>query len=295
MLRETFSSFSRHGGRLLSAAIAFYALLSIAPMLIIALHLAAAFTGEEAARGALVANLSRWVGREGASTLAALVERVERVEAHGGWSISSALSVVLLVYASTRLFGALVTALHHLWDVRAKSGVGLRGKAMKQLRKRGLAFVMVVLVGAMLVAIVVAKTTVAAATRHVPEAMASATSLQLGETLSSFLLATLLFTAIFKLLPDVKLELRDAFVGALVTATLFSVGASLIALWLGRRAIASTYGAAGSLVLLLVWVSYSAQIFFLGAAFTAEWAKRRGRPILPNERTVRVLVEDEAA
>jgi membrane protein len=279
LLRETFRDFSRHGGRVLSGSIAFYALLSFVPMVLVALAIAGALVDEEAARGALVHDLSRWVGEEGGRTLAALLRRPPI-----GFRLASVPSVLLALYASTRLFGALVYAIHQMWGVRAKSGGGIRGIAKKQLRKRALSFAMVLMVGVVLVALVVAKTTLAAMTKHLHWSH----GVQLIEILSSFAITAALFAALFRVLPDVLMATRDLVVGAVVTAVLFSLGANLIAVYVGRKAIGSTFGAAGSVVLLLLWVHYSAQIFFLGVSFTAVWARARGRPIEPNEHTVRV-------
>ncbi|MGZ3417009.1 MAG: YihY/virulence factor BrkB family protein [Polyangiales bacterium] len=285
LFRETFSDFSRHGGRVLSGSIAFYALLSFVPMVLIALSIAGSLVNEEVARGALVHDLSRWVGEDGGRTVATLLQRPPV-----GFSIASIPSVALAVYASTRLFGALVYAIHQMWGVRAKSGGGLRGIAKKQLRKRALSFAMVFLVGVVLVALVVAKTTLAAVMKH----LHVSDGVQVVEILTSFAITAGLFAALFRVLPDVVIATRDLLVGALVTAVLFSLGANLIAVYLGRKAIGSTFGAAGSVVLLLLWVHYSAQIFFLGVSFTGVWARKQGRPIAPNEHTLRVISEDEA-
>ncbi len=288
LVRETLHAFSSRGGRLLGGAIAFYALLSVAPMLLIAVHLAGVLTGREAARAALVADLARWIGRDGAHTLAEILDRAEHAPSG---ALSTVLGAVLLAYASTRLFSALEYALHHMWDVQAKTGRGLKGKAWKQLRKRALGFAMVLLVGATLVLLVAIKTTLAAVGKLLPIEIPFAW--HAVEALASFAIATGLFAAVFRILPDVRMAARDLLVGALATAAMFSVGTTLIGLWIGRKGVASTWGAAGSMVMLLLWVHYCAQIFFLGASFTGVWARRRGRRIEPNEHAVRVLVEHD--
>lgn len=283
LLRETFRDFSRHGGRVLSGSIAFYALLSFVPLVLVALAIAGALVDEEAARGALVHDLSRWVGEDGGRTIATLLRRPDV-----GFRIASVPSIVLAVYASTRLFGALVYAIHQMWGVRARSGGGLKGMAQKQLRKRALSFAMVILVGVVLVALVIAKTTFAAMTKHLHWSHGA----EVLEILGSLVITILVFAALFRVLPDVVIATRDLIVGATVTALLFSLGANLIAVYVGRKAIGSTFGAAGSVVLLLLWVHYSAQIFFLGVSFTAVWARSRGRPIAPNDHTTRVISDE---
>jgi membrane protein len=232
-------------------------------------------------------DLARWLGADGARTLVDLVART-RVEDDG--SLSSVVGGAILVYASTRLFSQLKRALNHMWDVQARAGDGLRGKAWKQLRKRGLALAMVVFVGLVIVAVVIAKAVLAQATQTLGDA--GPLAWRAGESVVSLAATTLLFAMVFRVLPDARIAWRDAWRGALVTAVLFSVGATLIGLYLGHRAIAARYGAAGSIVMLLLWVHYSAQVFFFGAALTGELARRSGRPIEPDERGARVRVDE---
>ena len=287
LLSDVFSRFSRKGGTLLGGAIAFYALLSIAPMLVIAVHVAGFAVSEKIVRRTLTQDLSRWVGTDGADTIFGLLDATLR-STTGGWS--SALSVVVLVYASTQLFDQLQYALNHVWDVQSKSGDSFRMKALWELRRRTVAFGMVVLVGVGLFAMVVLKAAMSAIANAVG---AVSSEHQLIENALSFILATALFAVVFKAIPEVFVRWRDVWLGSAVTATLFSLGAGLLGMYLGRKGLRSAWGAAGSLVALLLWVHYSAQIFFFGAAFTAEWAIRRGRPIVPNQYAQRVVVEDD--
>jgi membrane protein len=286
LARETGRSFSRHGGRLLGGAIAFSALLSVAPLLVIALHVAGVAVREETARAAVTRELATWIGDDGARTLGALLDDA-RARTEAGWS--SALSALVLVYASTRLFGQLKRALDHMWDVQPKSGEGLRGKAMKQLRKRALSFLMVVFVGLTILALVVIKAAISAMT----DALGVPFAWHALDTGVSLATMTLLFAVVFKVLPDVELAWRDAWAGAIVTAILFSAGTLVIGLYLGHKALGSMYGAAGSIVMLLLWVHYSAQMFFVGVAFTAERARLHGRPIGPNGDARRIVVEGD--
>jgi membrane protein len=289
LLRETVRTFTHRGGRILGGAIAFYSLLSIAPLLVIAIYVAGALTSAERANAALTENLSRWIGPDGAQTLASLLARADTSRTG---PLSSVLSALLLVYASSRLFGALQFSLHQMWGVQAKGGRGVKGFATTQLRKRSLRFMMVLIVGAMLFVLVVLKTALAAASDASAGRLAVSRVWQGVEVLGSFAITAVLFIAIFRMLPEVRMDIRDALVGAVVTALLFSVGSAAVGYWLGRKGIESSWGAATSIVMLMLWVHYSAQIFFLGTAFTAAWAKRKGRPILPNDYAV-ALVETE--
>jgi membrane protein len=287
LARATLRSYSRHGGRMLAAAVAFSALLSVAPLLVIALHVAGLATGEEVARASVTHDLTRYIGEDGARTLALLLDRTEARRADAGWA--SILSGLVLVYASTRLFSQLKRALNHMWDVQARSAKGLGGKAWKQLRKRALAFAMVLVVGIVILAVVLVKTLVlgASVALGIGEARAAWEAL---EAVLSLATTAVLFALIFKVMPDARIAWRDALVGGLLTALLFSAGAIVIGLYLGHKALGALYGAAGSIVMLLLWVHYSAQVFFLGAALTGELARAKGRAIEPDEHGLPIKI-----
>jgi membrane protein len=289
LLRETFRSFSRHGARLLAASAAFYAVLSAVPILTVALRVAGLVTSEAAARRELLAGLARFVGDDGARAIGALLERAA---ASGADPWLGTFDVALLLYASTRLFGSLRQSINHLWDLEPRPVSGLPHFAARELRRRGAAFVLVLLVGAALVASVVAKTWIFAASEIASAAVGSSWPLHLAEWGLSFAVVSLLFASILKILPDARVAWRDAWLGATSTALLFSLGATAIAAYLGRRGLTSAYGPGASIVLLLLWVHYSAHIFFLGVAFTGVWARRRGAGIRPTHDARRVPTAD---
>jgi membrane protein len=272
VVKDAARAFSRNGGRLLGGSVAFYTLLSIAPILVIALHVAGSVTDREATRAALLADVARWTGADGARTLGEILERADEAA-----RVPSALTAILLLYASTRLFSQLKRALNQMWGIPNPVTEGIRGKVSEQLRKRALALAFVVLVGCVLLALVALKTALMAVARvlDVPGAWHGAeAALSLG-------VATCLFAAIFKGLPDARITLRDALTGGAVTAALFTVGTYALGAYLGYKHAGAAFGSAGSLVMLLLWVHYSAQIFFLGAAFTAAHARRRGGGLAP--------------
>ncbi|MBK7398890.1 MAG: YihY/virulence factor BrkB family protein [Myxococcales bacterium] len=290
LLGDVYSRFSNKGGTLLGGAIAFYSLLSIAPVLVIAIHVASLLASEAIVRHTLTEDLARWVGRDGADTIAGLLDTALR---SSSGPLSSVLSIVVLVYASTQLFDQLQYAINHVWGVQSRSGESFRKKALWELRRRSVAFGMVVLVGVGLLGMVILKAIMSAVSNAVGNVLHVTLQQQALENGLSFLVATTLFATIFKLVPEVHVRWRDVWLGSAFTATLFSIGAGLLGMYLGRKGVRSSWGAAGSLVALLLWVHYSAQMFFFGAAFTAEWAKRRGRPIEPNEYSHRVTVVDD--
>lgn len=274
VLRETGRAWTHGGARLLSASVAFYALLSAVPVFMLAIRVAGAATSEDAARRALLQNLARWIGRTGTATVADALGTALSHASRNPWSLEA----LVLLYASSRLFAVLQRALHLLWDVPLASHDRLRHKVLAQLRRRATAVSLVGVVSVILVALVAWNALAAWAHGlfgHHPGAWRAS-----GAAVS-FALAVLLFTAIFKVLPEARVSTRDASMGALVTAALFALGAALVGAYVKHKAAQSVFGAASSLVMLLLWVNYSAQVFFLGASFTAAWARLRGDGIHP--------------
>jgi membrane protein len=184
---------------------------------------------------------------------------------------------------STRLFTQLRRSINHLWGVELLPGDGVKGTLRKQARKIVVSFCMVVLIEVVLLALVGVKTAVAVAMTGIGPDLHGSALWYAGGWLLSFGAVTLLFATMFRVLPDARIAWRDLWVGALVTALLFSIGASLISLYLRHKSAHDTFGDGGAIVMLLLWVNYSARIFFLGVSFTGEWAARRGRGIRPTE------------
>ena len=266
----TFSRYSRRSGRLLAGALAFYAMLSVAPLCLIALQIAGTFLGEAAARAALVENLERWVGSSGAETIVGLVDRVHRPD--GG--IRSALTLLLLFYASTRLFSQLRRALDILWDVPIPERKGFVAKLSHQLQKRALSFVLACGVGLVLVVIVFVRAAYAIGAEALgAESPAGARAVA---ALVSYVVTTLMFATVLKVLPTQKIPWRDALLGGAVTAILFSFGTMAVSAYLAHKGVNATYGEAGAVIVLVLWMHYSSQVFLIGASFTGESAVRRG-------------------
>ena len=283
-LRETVRSFSRHGGTLLGGAMAFFALLSAVPTFVIALDVAGAVTSRQSARDELLRGFRAWMGRDGAHTIGLLLDQVQ-ARAAGPWQ--RALGALVVVYGSTRLFTQTQRALNLMWDVTARPTKDLRVGALRVLQKRAVAFAMVVVCALFLLASTLLRAAAVSATEVLPLPV----HWILYDHAVSFAVTALLFTAIFKWLPDVRIVWRDALAGGVLTAALFALGKVLIARYLARESHLSVFGVAGSVVVLLLWVHYSAQIFFFGAAFTAVRARRAGRPLEPTANALRVSIE----
>ena len=268
--KESLKVFFRARGRVLGASIAFYAMLSVAPMLLIALRIAAVVTRRASARETLLAELARWVGAAGARTIGAIVDR--SAQASSG-TVASVVGAAVLVYSATRLFSAIEYALDAMWEVTTAEGGGMKDKAIRQLRKRGAAFVVVFVLAIVLLLLQGLRTTLAVVSTWAPDAPDVSHAAEAG---LSFVVTSLLFFFLFMTLPSAKVGTRDAIVGAIVTAALFTVGTTLVGAYLGARDVARGWGDAGALVVLLVWVHYSAQIFLLGAAYTGVRARASG-------------------
>jgi membrane protein len=284
-LRETLRCFTSHGGRVLGAATAFYGALSLAPTLLLAIVATGALTDRADARREVVAYVTLWTGESGADTVDTALDQLARNQ---GGPLAATLGGLVLVWAAMRLFWQLRYSLHHIWGVReVPSAEPFSRSALRQVRRRLSALAMLGLVVASLVATVLAKAALGVAARHLGASLE--TRWHVLEFASSFGVLLLLCVAVFKVLPAVRLHWRDAWIGSLATVTLFSVGAAALGWYLGVESTTSAYGAAGSVVALTVWLYYSAQAFFLGAAFTRVWAERHGRGLVLLDGAVRVI------
>lgn len=266
-----------------AAALAFYTLFSLAPVVIIAVAVIGVVLGEQAAQGQIVGQLQDVMGREAAQAVEQAVARSRLSEA--GW-LPTLLGITALLTGATTVFGQMQVSLNDIWGVAARPD---RSSLFMFLKSRLLSLTVVLAIGfVLLVSLllgVVLRAVLHFADQFVP---AVAALLASGEMLLSLLVTGLLFGTIFKVLPDVVLKWREVVVGALVTAVLFAIGRDAIALYLAQTATASTYGAAGSVVLILLWVYYSSLILLFGAAFTKTHLLARGRSVVPRNSAVLV-------
>ncbi len=288
LVKETFSDWSEDKAPRLAAALAYYTVFALAPLLIIVIAIAGLFFGEEQVRQNIVGQLGGLIGQNGQQALISLIEGARRPAAG---LIATAIGVVTLVLAAGGLFGQLQDALNTIWEVQPKPGQGI----WATLRARFLSFSMVLGVGFLLLVSLVISAALAAVGQLVAGEQYGQTLIwQIVNFAVSFAITTLLFAMIFKILPDVEVAWSDVWIGAVATAALFALGRLLISLYLGKAAPESSYGAAGSLVAILIWVYYSAQILFMGAEFTQVYARRYGSKIEPAENAVAVTEEARA-
>ncbi len=281
LLKETFKEFMEDKAMRLSAALAYYSVFSLAPLLIISISIAGAIFGEDAARGAIKYQLSGAIGSESAL---AVQEMIDSANKSGSNVLMTIVGFAILFVTASGVFAQLKDAMNTVWDLEPKPGQGIKGLVKGRL----MALSMVLVIGFLLLVSLVLSTATAAMTDWLGNALPIPGFIfQVLSFAVSIAVVTLLFAMIFKILPDAEVQWRDVWSGALLTAALFSVGKLLLALYLGREGAASAYGAAGALILLLSWVYYSANILLLGAEFTQVYARRRGRRIQPTEAAVR--------
>ncbi len=270
LLREVVAQWQRDRALAQGAALAYYTLFSMAPLLVLVIALAGLALGRSAAEGELVDRIAGLAGPESARLLVGMIGQVSRPRSG---VLATAASLLTMVFGATGVFAQLQASLNDIFRAPRPARTGVRGF----VRQRVAAFAMILGVGALLFVSLVLSAAVAAVrgfvTVHLP---LLGRLLPLLDVALSLAVVSALFALVYKVLPDVHLRWRDVWLGAGVTAVLFTIGKSLIALYLGRVVRTSVYGAAGSLVLLLLWVYYSSQILFLGAEFTEVYSRRYG-------------------
>jgi membrane protein len=277
LFREAFERCFKHNTSLLSAALAFYALLSLAPAIYFVVAAAGVVIGRRAARGEVIAWAIQMLGSNGASLIGEVLDRGR------GGSFATIAGIVSLAYGATVVFGALQDALNLVWEVPPPD----RGYIKQFFFKRLVSFVAVMIVGVLLLISLLTDAVISAAGKFMPQALpATEFLLQATNFTVSFALVTVLFALLYRVLPDSWVAWQDVWTGAAITALLFSIGKALIGLYLGHTTTGSPFGAAGSVVIFLLWVYYSAQIFLFGAEFTEVYAvARRARAATPPKTT----------
>jgi membrane protein len=267
LVRRAFAAWSADGASSMGAALAFYALFSLAPLLLVVLWLAGFFVGRDEAQQVLMEQLTVIAGPAAASAVGGLIEAAS-TPSEG--AIPALVGAFTLVLGATTVFSELRTQLDRIWRAPPPRHQG----AMKFLVTRFFAFLLVLGIGALLLgSMALSAFLTAAGEIFFERSKATMHAMDFAATLAAL---TLLFAMIYKILPSVRIAWRDVWLGAALTAALFWVGKSLIALYLARSGVQSGFGAAGAVVLVILWVYYSAQIFFLGAELTREFALRHG-------------------
>ena len=265
----------------LGASLAYYTLFAIAPILLVATAIAGMVFGAEAVRGEIVGQLDQLLGREGAVAVQSLLEGASQ---RRSGIVATMVGSLAFLAAATGAFLELQLALNTIWRVKVNPGASWKAFLIDRLRSFGL----VVAIGFLLMVSLAVTAALAALHAWLSRLSPGMPIVWSGVSmLVSLVVTTGLFALLFRFLPDVKLHWRDVTTGALVTAALFTIGQQVIGLYLGQSSTASSYGAAGSMMILLLWVYYSCQILLFGAEFTRVYADRRGRKPVPESFAVK--------
>jgi membrane protein len=278
VLWQATKRFYDDGAFQLAAALAYYSLLSMAPLILIAVAVAGVFYGDHGrVQSELVAQMQGLVGEEGAVLTKAVIENTDS-EARSAWQL--VVGAVLMIVGATTVFGQLQHALNRVWRVEAAPGNAIVGF----IKQRLLSFTLVLAIGFLLMVSLIISAVLATLHNYLDARLAGAAVFWEALDLAiSFGLATLLIGLMFKYLPDAEIEWRDTWHGALVTAGLFIVGKHVIGLYLGQTSVASSFGAAGSVVVFMIWVYYAALILLFGAEITQAVADARGAKVPASE------------
>lgn len=269
VFKDTFREFGEDKAPRLGAALAYYAIFSIGPLLLIAISMAGIFLGQEAAQGRVSEELGKVFGPRMADSLETMIQAAAKPKSG---TIATIIGVIMLLVGASGLFGQLKDALNTIWNVEKKKAEGIMGF----VRERFLSMAMVLGTGFLLLITLLLDATISALGPMLERFVGGEAVMHVVQLVLSFVITTVLFAAIFRILPDLEIAWHDVWFGAAFTSLLFVIGKWGLALYLGKAAVGSAYGAAGSLVILLVWIYWSAQILFFGAEFTQVYARRFG-------------------
>jgi membrane protein len=288
LLSQTFSEFNNDNGTKLSASLSYYTIFALPPLLIIIISLCSFFFGAEAVRGEIFGQINGLVGNAAALQIQ---ETIKNVKLSGDNFFMTSLSIVILMIGASGVFAEIQDSINYIWGVKAKPKRGL----IKFLKNRLMSFSMIGSVGFLLLVSLIVNSLMDIFSSKLTNYMHRDTVFLLYgmNVLIVFVINTILFTIIFRTLPDGKIVLRDCLVGASVTSILFMTGKFAIGAYLGKSAIATIYGAAGSVILILGWVYYSAIILYFGAEFTKVYALTHGQKIIPNNYSVLIIKQIE--
>lgn len=283
VLKQTFSEWIEDQAPTLGAALAYYTVFSLAPLLIIAISIAGLVFGKEAAQGQIFDQLRGLLGDESGRAMQVMVQNASAKPATG--LVATLAGFAMLLFGASGVFGQLQTSLNAIWGVQPKPGRGILGI----IRDRILSFGFILVVGFLLLVSLLLTAAIAFVGHRFGDMVPGMEALaQILNSIFSLAVITLLFAMVFKFLPDARIAWHDVWIGAFLTAALFTFGKFGLGLYLGKSGVASSYGAAGSLIVLLLWVYYSSQIVFFGAEFTQVYANRFGSHVAPSSNAVAV-------
>jgi membrane protein len=281
ILINSFKNFANDKIAKYSASLAYTTIFSMGPLLIVLIFLCSIFFGQEATEGKIYGQLQQFVGKDAASQLQTIIQNASL---SGKGTIAAIIGVVTLLIGSTAVFAEIQDSINSIWGLKAKPKKGL----WKILRNRFLSFSLVVSLGFLLLVSLAVTTVVEGLSGRLKASLPDVTVVvfYVLNLLLTFIITTVLFALIFKVLPDARTRWKDILPGAIASSVLFMIGKFIISFYIGKSHVGSTYGAAGSLVILLLWVYYSAIILYLGAEFTKSWTEMMKSSIIPNDYAV---------
>jgi membrane protein len=280
-LKESFSGFSDHKVTKLSASLAYYTTFSLGPLLIMVIFIAGKIFGEEAAQGTVYDQIKGFIGSDAAAQIQTMIKNAAITGKSG---LPAIIGVVTLIIGATTVFGEIQDSINSIWGVKAKPKAGI----MRLVMTRLLSFGMIASLGFLLLVSLAVTAVVEAIGHRLQQAFpdVAVVVLYIVNLVITLGVTTALFAMIFKVLPDVKIKWKAIWPGAIATAILFMIGKFLISLYISKSNIGSTYGTAGSLVILIVWIYYSSMILYFGAEFTKAYALQKGVHIIPTEYAI---------
>lgn len=279
LLRETFKEWQEDNASRIAAALAYYAVFSISPLLVIAIAIAGTFFGQDAAQAQIAQKITDLVGEDGVQPVLMALNNMNQPKIKG---VASLISIGVLLIGASGFFAQLQDALNTVWKVKPQPGQGIS----IFIRKRISSFLMVLAMGFLLILSLVLSAVVGALSKYKVDSLpGSAILWENLDLIISLGLMTFIFGLMFKYVPDAKIVWKDVFVGAVITAVLFLFGKFLLGVYLSKGSLGSAYGAAGSLIVLLAWIYYSAQIILLGAEFTQVYTRMYGSKIRPSKHS----------
>ncbi len=268
LVKQTYNGWSDHDAQSLGAALAYYTVFSLAPLLVIAIAICGMVFGREAVQGQISGQLS---GLVGAGAGGAIQDMLKHARSPAAGIVATIIGFIVLFFGASGVFNELRTALNRIWNVKNADSAGVWGTIKGEFKS----FAMIVGIGFLLLVSLLISAAVAGIS-HFASGYFPAATFRLVSGLVSFVVIAALFAVIFRYVPKQRLPWRDLWIGSLVTAVLFTAGKYAIGIYLGKASVGSSYGAAGSLIALLVWIYYSAQLFLFGAEFTHVYARERG-------------------
>lgn len=279
LFRETFKEWQEDNASRIAAALAYYTVFSISPLLVIAIAIAGAFFGQQTAQDQITEQLTALVGKDGVQPVLMALDNISQPEIRG---VASWISIGVLLLGASGFFAQLQDALNTVWKVKPQPGQGI----WIFIRKRISSFLMVLAIGFLLILSLILSAVVSTLSKYQTDYLPSWAILWENlDFVVSLGLMTFIFGLMFKYVPDAKIVWKDVFVGSVITALLFLFGKFLLGVYLSKGSLGSAYGAAGSLIVLLAWIYYSAQIILFGAEFTQVYTRIYGSKIRPSKHS----------